>query len=241
MKKTIIALVTLCSLAQHSFADANDPVFALIEYEHWATVIGSDSPTLALYEDGTVIFLRKETDNSYAFYTCNINSNHSIMAKVNFKSKQDLKEAYSLSDSTCQNDTVFFWRDKKISVYGDILNSPFWKTCPKELKNLLQEIKSFDCPTAKKWLPEKIEVMFWPYEYAPEESIIWPKDWHDLESESTIKRSKDSYSVYVQSELYPEVIDFLKSRNKKGAVLINGNKMSASIRLPFPKEKQWMK
>jgi hypothetical protein len=258
MKLSIIATSILCAVLQPILAEEPDPVFALIEYNPWAMVMGADSPSFVLYEDSTVIFLRKESDKQYAYYSCNIASNNLFQTKLNLSTRQSLTNSYELSSWTDQPTTVYFWTDKKISVYGSILEPPskideieddniykrdlkLWKTCPGELRELLKEIKSFDSPSAKKWLPENIEVMFWPYEYAPDESIVWPKDWPDLETESTVKRGKDSYSVYVPSEHYSELINFLKTRNRKGAVLINGKKMSSSIRFPFPKEKQWMK
>ena len=258
MKITSIIALMLGLLVGPCVASQNNPVFALIEYNPWAMVMGSDSPSFVLYEDGTVVFLRKDSDKSYSYYTCNISSNKALLAKFTPQTRHDLKDEYELSDWTDQTTTVFFWLGRKISVYGDILNPPekfgsdddndiyernlkLWKTCPQELRTMLKETRSFDNPQAKKWMPEKVEVMFWPYEYAPEESIIWPKKWPDLEDEDTRQRGKDSYSVYIPSDQYDEIIKFLKTRKDKGAVLINGKKMAASIRFPFPQEKQWMK
>jgi len=45
----------------------------------------------------------------------------------------------------------------------------------------------------------------------------------------------------MSSTNYDEITAFLGTRRKKGAALINGQKMSASIRFPFPNEKIWMK
>ncbi len=242
-----------------SFGNQNDPVFALIEYNPWAMVIGADSPSFVLYEDGTVVFLRKEADENYRYYTCSISSNKSLMAEFLYEARHELQNDYTLADWTDQTTTLFFWKDKKVSVYGDILTPPrlehqnlsifsgiyernlkLWKTCPVELRELLKKIRAFDNPKAKKWMPEKIEVMFWPYEYAPDESIVWPNTWPDLKDDNTKKRGKNSYSVYVSSEQYDELIKFLKKQKDKGAVLINGKKMAVSIRFPFPQEKQWM-
>ena len=96
--------------------------------------------------------------------------------------------------------------------------------------------------TGEAWMPEFTEVMFWPYEYAPEESIVWPATWPDLKADTTKKRGEgDSYSVFLPSARYSELRKFIATRKEKGAVLINGKKMSISYRLPFPGESRWMR
>jgi hypothetical protein len=81
--------------------------------------------------------------------------------------------------------------------------------------------------------------MIWPYDYAPEPSIIWPSEWPGLQSERTIRRG-ESYSVYVPSADLDALRDFLRSRNERGAVEIDGAKWAVSLRTPFPGEESWM-
>ena len=50
MKLSIIALSMFFAMLQPVFAEAADPVFALIEYEHWAMVVGSTSDSQAGHE-----------------------------------------------------------------------------------------------------------------------------------------------------------------------------------------------
>ncbi len=57
--------------------------------------------------------------------------------------------------------------------------------------------------------------MLWPYEYASEPSIAWPKDWPSLSSKDTIKRGADSWSVYLPGELMPQLEAFVKTPKGK--------------------------
>lgn len=234
----------------------NEPLFVLIEKDPWAMVRGADSPCFALYEDGTIIFSKKEAERQYAYYSCKVDSPEQLLTQFTPITKNSLSNDYRLSWSTDQKTTLFLWRDKKISVYGEMRNPPQkhngesdksydqklkdWEACPTEIIEIAQKVMSFNCPDAEKWLPEKIEVMVWPYENALEESIVWPKEWPDLEDQNTKKRGKESYSIYLPSAHYEELLAFLKTRNKKGAVLINGHKMSVSVRFRFPYEEKWM-
>jgi hypothetical protein len=96
-------------------------------------------------------------------------------------------------------------------------------------------LADFDRTDAESWTPDYLEVMIWPYEYAPDESIEWPADWPNIDSPSTTRRG-DSHSLYVPYSEQARLFDFLKSRKAKGAVLINDRKWSAAVRTPLPHE-----
>ena len=116
-----------------------------------------------------------------------------------------------------------------------------WETLPKEIRDFLTKVEAERQTVGEQWLPETIEVMLWPYEYAPEESIIWPEGWPDLKSKTTRKRGKDSYSVFLPSKSYSELLQFISTQKEKNAVLINDKKMAISLRFPFPMEARWMR
>ena len=85
-----------------------------------------------------------------------------------------------------------------------------------------------------------MEVIIWGYDYAPDESIYWPKDRPGLESPSTLKR-RDAYSIFIPGKELPKLREFLKTRKEKGAVEIGGKKWAVSIRYTFPNEPIWFK
>lgn len=90
------------------------------------------------------------------------------------------------------------------------------------------------------WIPEHVEVMLSPYEYAPEKSIRWPAEWPGLDSREAAQRG-DSYSIYLPGSRLKELRAFLQTRNAKGAVDVGGKKWMASYRHVFPSEPVWSK
>ena len=127
-----------------------------------------------------------------------------------------------------------------ISVYGSLKDSAVRSKLPNEVVAAYDTLKGFHHPRSRSWLPENVEVMLWPYEYAPDPSIKWPKEWPGLNDPRTIRRGDDSFSVYLPSTSLAQLRAFLKRRSDKGAVEIDGRKWSASIRFPFPQEQLWM-
>ena len=124
----------------------------------------------------------------------------------------------------------------KIGVYGNLRKQKeVREKAPSELLTLFDYYTGYNNSNATDWEPTHIEVMIWPYDYAPEKSIIWPSDWPDINSSSTRKRG-DSYSIYLPFEHYDKLKRFIATRNEKGAVEINGEKWAISTRSPFPHE-----
>ena len=56
----------------------------------------------------------------------------------------------------------------------------------------------------------------------------------------TIKRG-NSYSIFLDGSLLPKLREFLATEKPKGAVEIEGKKMSASYRFTFAGERAWRK
>jgi hypothetical protein len=109
---------------------------------------------------------------------------------------------------------------------------------PKEVRNLESLLTHLSIPGMQKWVPRYIEAMISPYEYAPEASILWPKEWPGLESDRAIRR-RDSYSIFLPGSEFPRISAFLSTRKEKGAVKIEGKKWAVSIRNTFPSEPVW--
>lgn len=263
MKKLIkLIILTLVIINSYSIkAEENiSPVFSLIEFDPWGMVIGSDSPSFTLYDNGLVIFITKKDDvYSYYSYFLDKNSMKELNSQLIPENLEDLEKDYTLFNWTDQPENLFYFNGKKIYVYGNLRNPienpntddkevteiyereiELWKNFPEELINTFKTATSYSHKNATEWFPEYIEVMFWPYEYAPEESIIWPGNWPDLNDKRTRKRSEDSYSVYLPSKYYNELIEILRTQNEKGAVEINNKKMAVSLRFPFPREELWL-
>ena len=193
-------------------------------------VIGSDSPRFALYSDGSVIF---RTETGFNTATLSQEELAKYLASLNIDALACVLGSYEASDATDQpTETVFVGRGGKlsqISVYG-APEEP--ARMPAAVVSAYERLTKFNYPAARTWVPEKVEVMVWPYDYAPEASIIWPKDWPGLNSSDTLKRG-DGFSIYLPAADYPLLVEFLKSRKEKGAIEIDGKKWAADVRFPF--------
>jgi hypothetical protein len=230
-----------------------------VEQDPWLSVIGSDSPTFALYDDGTMISLRDKPSLDDPFQYRSVEGGADVVkALLEFNPTQK-EEYFELSHATDQVETMIWTPTKIIHVYGNWRNPPrmgsnpdtnlrqafqrdnaLWASLPPEIRTALARIDQERSIEGMRWLPPKIEVMLWPYECAPDPSIPWPATWPGLSAKETLKRG-NAFSVLLPSEKLSELRAFLATRKEKGAVLIDGRKMAAAIRFPFPGESSWMR
>lgn len=216
------------------------PVLVLIKQDAWLDVLGSDSPMFALYEDGTVIWRKGD-----GFRTTRLNQSamERLLAELNPDALRPLYGRYDALQVTDQpEEDLLLYRGERptfISVYGSLDSSAVRGSTPTAIVSAYDKLKQFNPPQSTDWLPDSIEVMVWPYAYAPEPSIKWPKDLPDLNDPHTLKRG-DSFSIYIRSSKLQEVRAFLAHRSEKAAIEIDGKKWMVGIRFPFPTERLWM-
>jgi hypothetical protein len=217
-----------------------EPIVVLIQYDPWAMVIGSDSPMFVLYDDGTAIYRRGS-----GHYAAHLSSSElrAFLATLRPDRLVEQNRSFALSNSTDQPSTVIYVKTgstySRVSIYGSLRSTEDRAALPIEVADIYETLSAFEWHGETPWLPEAIEVMIWPYEYAPDESIIWPEGWPDTGHPDTYQRG-DGYSLYIPATDYQALRDFLSTRHQRGAVLIDGRKWAASVRFPFPKEARWM-
>jgi hypothetical protein len=257
MSRYLLIVISLCIVCHGA---EPKPLLVVLAQNPWLMVIGSDSPTFALYDDGTVIYLREKPTQEKPFHSRMVSDPKKKADELLSFDVGKVKEFYELTAWTDQVTTVIWTPTKKIMIYGDWrkphavgrVSDPrlkeaddrgrkMFESLPTEIRDALLRIDRERSVAGTPWFPATIEVMLWPYEYAPGASIIWPKDWPALSAKNTQKRGKDSFSVFLPSEKLPELRTFLATRNPKGAVLIDGKKMAESHRFPFPGEEAWMR
>lgn len=229
------------------------PLVVLIERNPWLSVIGSDSPSFVLYDSGLVIFIKKVAEKYKYFSTIlgqeEINKLYSpkiVQTFFNLKSNDpkdpDYFDTVSMTDQP--TNTFVMWqgeKKRKIYVYGRLRDDKESRDkTPKELLALFDQLIQFDKAEAKKWSPEKIEVMAWSYDYAPEGALDWPPGLPDLNHPTTVKR-ENIYSIYVDQKQFEQINQLMKKKGDRQAIAINGKKMSLSFRYPLPGEEIWMK
>lgn len=92
------------------------------------------------------------------------------------------------------------------------------------------------------WDPGYVEIYWSDYNYAPDESLPWPKDWPGLSSPLVRRGKADDlikYCLVFPSSKVAELDQLLASRPGLRAILIDGWKGSANYRWPLPNEKKW--
>lgn len=207
------------------------PEVVLIETDPWAMVIGADVPSFALYSDGQVIY---RVDGGFRSVLLPPEKHRAILDAMAFS---DRLTEYSISNATDQPSTqIVLIGDDKISgalIYGSLRSGSSRGALPPKIVAAYEMLHGFSDSAAVPWLPEKIEVMIWPYEYAPEASIDWPAAWPSLDDRFTVRRG-DSYSLFLSSQHLDDLRAFLATRRERGAVRIGGKKWAVSWRLPFP-------
>lgn len=151
---------------------------------------------------------------------------------VNMK---DYIEASSWTDQPT-NELILNFRKTNIKrVYGDLRKSKeARKNTPKDFLAIYDKLIKYKSKEEKEWLPDVIEILLTDYSHSPEKPKEWPKEWANLESKTTVKRSESLYSLYLPKEHFEDFLKLQYDLKEKQAVDINGKKFSISYRLPFP-------
>ncbi|BDU77455.1 hypothetical protein METESE_24130 [Mesoterricola sediminis] len=252
----LLAWILLSSLplAAGSFNpfEGPKPLIVMLVSDPWIWVVGSDTPKFVLYEDGQVIQLVKESERKATYYWKQMSQQElsQFLGKVKacgpFPKKAD---RIVLTEATDMPETSLFVDLEGAryvrSVYGlswggggDVPGRNRAVKIPKEVGALASLLTQAKIPGMQIWVPRYVEAMIWPYEYAPEASIYWPKEWPGLSSEKAIKR-QSSYSIFLPGAELQRISAFLGNRKEKGAVVIDGRKWAVSVRNVFPCEPVW--
>jgi hypothetical protein len=219
-------------------AAAPVPLVMLTEYDPWAMVISSDSPTFVLYDSGQAIYWNGEASR-YETVTLDEAELAAFLDEIDVSAFERLDEYYDLVMKTDQRTEVIRVRldngtDKVVSAYGDLRSDrEAIDAAPEVLLNAYDAITRFHREDAAQWEPERYEVMLW--EYDTRDANDWPEDWPGLDSPYTVQRD-DQYSIFITPEQFAE-LDAMMQRNP--AVELGDQTWAASWRYPFPHEAVW--
>ncbi len=213
-------------------------LFALKLWEHWALVVGADSPIFTLYNDKSIIYYDKE-ERTYKYVKLREEEFTTLSQNLWDPNIATLQEFYNTTNVTCQNMYHFFFRhmDKEyfISIYGHPIEEIYGnEPAPDEIKKVFSQVLSFKHKDALNWLPAKIEVILWPDDHTSKDLKKWPDDWPDLHDPNTVQRGKQIYSIYLDSKHFNKLKKFIQKA--RYGVLINGQNKAISYRFPIPGE-----
>jgi hypothetical protein len=244
-QKILLLLLTLFSIVVHGQqfdSTYGKPLIVLIETDPWAMVMGSDVPSFALYENGKIIYQRIE-NKQLKIYEVTLsklelqNVIRSLDIADSFYKLPNNIKASSWTDQPSNQLMLNFDSTKVISIYGKVrTDAEVRAATPKEFLTVYDNIKKYKSNSAKEWLPNKIEIMLWDYNYAPNKRP-WIAGFPDLNSPTTVKRGDGEdamYSLYIDKKDFEEFKKYYSSMGEKQAVEINGKKMAIDYRLPFP-------
>ncbi len=201
----------------------------------WLMVIGSDSPLVAWYTDGQMIFLdHAASGRSGAVYkSAQLSETDQAEVRSRMEALDSLQGHYELSNATDQPTTQLVFRSggnlKQVSAYGGV---------PKEMAEFIDFLDAMPTRAGARlenWHPSFFEVMLWPFDHARGEPTPWPKEFPGLDSPATVKRGQSSYSIYLPAEEEEKLRNFIEAR-QGNAVLLDGQKWSVAVRIPFAHE-----
>ena len=218
------------------------PLILLTEYNPWAMAIGSDSPSFALYADGTVIYWSGDRrSGEYMTATLNSSGITKLLDSAHVDKVSVLKDCYIIEDNVTDlptNVLVVKTGDvyKTIEIYGVIRpaeNIPSSRI-PTSLKEALQALLSFETPTAQKWKPAYLEVILWPFSYA-KSSVPWPATFPGVDDKNT-QHSNSGIELFLPISDLEQYKAFVSKLRPTQAVMLDGKKWAITARTPFPHE-----
>lgn len=235
----ILSIISGLGYGQQFNSKYGKPLVVLKETDPWLMSVGSDVASFALYEKGQIIYKTIENKN-LKIYEVTLTQNELKKVIQSFSipnSIYAIEKNIIASDWTDQPSIDLYLnitKKKTISVYGSLRKkAEVRKRTPKEFLTVYDNIKKYKNNSAKEWLPKKIEIIFWDYDYAPNKRS-WIKGFPDLNSKTTIKFDNNSYSVFIDKAEFKEFKKYYSTMGEKEAVEINDRKMAISYRLPFP-------
>ncbi|MBO9872753.1 MULTISPECIES: hypothetical protein [Xanthomonas] len=258
MLRIVFALVALLASFAGVAGEATQvpasarPVAVLLITDPWAMVIGADTPWFALYDDGRVIFVEKNTAGAYAHMTARLSPAQLADVEATLRAfiAEPVPKKIDLRPNWTDQPTSHLFLDvdgrklvTAVHGLGHATAGVAWRhagetqpdVLPANIAGLHRYLADFHVASATKWIPDRLEVMFWDYNYAPGASIVWPASWPGLEDPTTLKRG-DDYSIFLPGTQEPALIAFLATRKKKGAIALGGRKWAVDYRPVFP---QW--
>lgn len=235
----------------------SEPSAVLIERDPWLIVPGSDTPRVVLYDNGTLIWLKKYDRKQplYMVKALDRGELKKLRKSVRLTDRfMKLRRYYRLTDITDAATVEIYMSDgnrsKAVSVYGmrqETSELPAaWlpyemqnpDKLPDEFRRVYDAMADIEYPDAEVWIPTYIEVLIWPYRNSPEKPLLWPENWPTPDDPLT-RRHENSYSLYMRGNRLGELKAFLSGLKQKQAVFIDKRKWSVSYRFVFSGESVW--
>jgi len=205
-------------------------------------------PKFVLYADGTILAAAEAPTKGLVAMQLTSDELQRVLGAL---STQDafwsLRSSYELtrgSDQPLNTVTICIpgKEQKSVEVYGRFQPlAPETAKPPEAFVQFIDALSALTSGRMKPWDPGYVEILWTDYDYAPDRSLSWPGDWPGFDS-SFVRSTGDGLiekiMIFPSSKL--SALDaFLAQRPERGAILIDGRKMSAHYRWPLRGEKKW--
>lgn len=227
------------------------PVLVLYETNSLTFYPLSESPAFALYDNGEIIFTRKDAqgfDIKYFHEKLEKEEFFDFIQKTDFDSiLEESGEDKSFSTATDQPDNyVYRFSSKNVwfyHYYGS-LRSPTSKSrkeAPKRLVQLFDHLTQYaPLRGLQEWKPDRYELIAQCND-AKGSAAPWPSSLPDLKSPTTKKMDETISSLYLTQDQYQAFL-VAQAKLKDGTNFrISGRSCMLVTRIPFPHENLWMR
>jgi hypothetical protein len=253
-----LAPLVCASVAQAaSDASATKPIAVWIQTDPWAMVLGADTPRVAVYGDGEVVFVKK-VGKALEYHHVHLEAAalaelrrriEPVLALSNLRGYYDLapnvtdlpKAKLYVSDGRSAAATEIYGlmaKGTELPAFTRFGGAPKPDTVPEAVLALHRWCAAFDDAKSTPWVAPRIEVMLWDYPAARDVALDWPRSWPSIHSDRAVQRG-ENWSVFFDGSQVDEVRERLDDAIPRGAIELEGRRYAASYRFAFPGADLW--
>jgi len=268
--KTSLTATALLLFTLHSFPSAEayakgEPgvLAKMTEGVGFGGMRNSGLPTVILYSDGTVLFV-KPLNKKDEIYEGKLSPEEFESVKKALGPTDDfrsLKKSYNLWPNVFDLPNVEITltdgkKRKSVDVYGwsgdgKTFDGPHATgpkpskkkpdTLPAEFERLYKLLNRLEPKNSKPWVPKYLEVHIWPFEYSAEEPIPWPDGWPTQKDRLAFADGDDGYTLILTADKLPMLKEIGDRTGATRAVLIDNKKWAIMYRPVVPGLDMWRK
>lgn len=229
------------------------PIAVLLQHSPWTG--GTERPLFVLYESGRVLYpgeRHPESGIPASYRTaCLRGEPDALLARFGIGAElRRLRPRYDYRPGWTDQESVFLltWRGDsltRITVRAGLTGvDRFSPEVPGAFREAYRRMTELEARDAGPWTPDSLEVMAWPYEYAPDDPPLpWPSGWPDLESPGARHDSdpvvKEMHRFSLAGDRAEELDTLLARRRARQAIGMNGRKWAVGYRIRIPGEERW--
>jgi hypothetical protein len=220
------------------------PLAVLREKNPWATVLGSEVPTIVVYEDGLVVYHRLVGEKASAL-TVNVGAEAARkfvdgLATTEFMA---LPARMSITIATDQPTVMIVlrtgsqWKFASVNGLGrdGKATAASQGEAPGVFVTAYQRLAQFDAPGAVPWEPETIEIMLWDFSHAHKRPLPWPAG-IPAPPAGVKPPEKGVYRHYVPGRHEAATRAFIASLEQSQGVSVGGASSSIGVRRVVPSD-----